>query len=705
MKKQLTLAYSLKYFSIRCLQLLMLILPLRSVFAQSPVNNVPFTIPAVREWQGATGHYTIPAHVSILLSSRDQQALEPYVTIFKNDLGERYPGLPVKITVSENPVPQEGDILFTVTTDTAHGPEAYRMVIDNSIRISGQPKGCFWATRTMLQILEQSQQRSIPRGTITDFPQWPVRGFVLDVGRKFFSMAFLREYVKFMSYYKMSDFHIHLNDAGFKQFFHNNWDSTYSAFRLESSTYPSLTAKDGHYSKAEFIALQQLADSLCVKIIPEIDVPAHSLAFTKVFPEIGSSKYGMDHLDLYNPKTYEVIDNVFKEYLQGPNPVFRGDEVHIGTDEYSKAESEQFRSFMNHYIDLVQQYGKKVRMWGSLTNNKGNTQVRTKGVTMNLWYNGYADPKEMLQLGYDVISTPDGWLYIVPAAGYYYDYLNTKNLYNKWTPSVIGDQVFEENNPQIKGGSFAVWNDHTGNGITEKDVHDRVFPAMQALAEKMWTGKEQRLNYDTFSRHATAIGEGPGLNMRGKLYTDSLLPLSADKSKQLFFHNAATVKYKGRQAVHLNASDSYVKTNTPGIGYDYTVSFYVWPEKNNKPDAVLFSSPDAVVKLKQQTGGKLGFSRENYHYSFNYAVPENKWTHIVIMGNHKGTTLYANGVLVEKMEGRVQQFPESKSKRAIIQTLFFPLQYIGSSDNSFKGYISDLKIYNKILPEITVKTL
>ncbi|HEY9259753.1 family 20 glycosylhydrolase, partial [Chitinophaga sp.] len=608
MKNKAPLAHRVRHSSIPWLFLLSLILQLHSASAQSPVNAIPFTIPVIHSWQGGTGYYTLPGHVRIIVAPQDQHTLLPYITTFRNDLAERYPDLTINIDISENRTPGKGDILFTLNTDTTQNAEAYQMVIDNSIRISGPAKGCFWATRTMLQILEQSkEQRTIPQGNITDYPHWPVRGFVLDVARKFFPMSFLREYVKFMSYYKMSDFHIHLNDQGFKQFFNNNWDSTYSAFRLESSTYPALTAKDGHYTKAEFIALQELADSFGVNIIPEIDVPAHSLAFTKVFPEIGSTKYGKDHLDLYNPKTYEVIDNVFKEYLQGPNPVFRGDVVHIGTDEYSKAESEQFRSFMNHYIDLGQQYGKKVRLWGSLTNNPGTTKVRTAGVTMNLWYNGYADPKEMLKLGFDAISTPDGWLYIVPAAGYYYDYLNTKNIYNKWTPAMIGDQVFDENNPQIKGGSFAVWNDHTGNGITVKDVHDRVFPAMQVLAEKMWTGKEQRMNYDTFSTHAANIGEGPGLNIRGKLPTDSLLLLAHQKpGTVLVFQNAAPGKYKGRKAVHLERTNSYIKTECAGIGYDYTVSFYIWPEKNNQPNAVLFSSPDAVVKLKQQGSGQLG---------------------------------------------------------------------------------------------------
>ncbi|MGY0038304.1 hypothetical protein [Pedobacter sp. NJ-S-72] len=138
-------------------------------------------------------------------------------------------------------------------------------------------------------------------------------------------------------------------------------------------------------------------------------------------------------------------------------------------------------------------------------------------VTMNSWYNGYANPLEMKKLGYKQISTPDGWLYIVPAAGYYYDYLNIRNIYSSWTPLLIGDVQFPAGDPSIIGGSFAAWNDIVGNGITEKDVHDRVFPAMQVLSEKMWVGNDTLRKFDDFDLLRKNIGEGPLLNISGKI--------------------------------------------------------------------------------------------------------------------------------------------------------------------------------------------
>ncbi len=672
---------------------LLLLLSILSVFAsvffaaaQTATNNAPFVIPALREWHGGTGQFILRNNASVVIAPKYYELLLPKAKTFVADLQMLKSNAHFLIRQGK---PREGDIFLTLeTADSSLKKEGYLLSINHFIRIEAfDPAGVFWATRSLLQILEQDRlHEAIPRGIAKDFPQFEVRGFVLDCGRKFFTMDFLRKYVRFMSYYKMNDFHIHLNDNGFKGFFGDNWDSTYSAFRLESKTYPNLTSKDGFYTKQAFIELQQLAASYGVTIVPEIDVPAHSLAFTKAVPQIGSSKYGRDHLDLDNPLTYEVIDHVFKEYLQGPDPVFRGKEVHIGTDEYAKNESEKFRAFTDHYIRFVESFGKKVRLWGALTHAAGTTPVKSENVTMNLWYNGYADPKEMLKQGYNGISTPDGWLYIVPAAGYYYDYLNTQKIYRKWTPNMIGNQVFAENDPQIRGGAFAVWNDHVGNGITEKDVHDRVFPAMQTLAVKMWDGSDTSVSYETFLSLSKNLSEGPGLNMRGKIKGKDSLVLQYNKP------------------LKLTGGASHIETPYKEIGYGYTVSFEINPAKDNKDDAVLFSSPDAVVKLKQQSTNQLGFSREGYHYTFNYAVPPGVWTHIVITGNNKGTSLYVNGILTDKLEGNMRVFANGK-KTAKVQTLFFPLQFIGDTHNAFKGVMNHIKVFNCILPPDKIAAL
>jgi len=671
--------------------------------AQSNVNP-PFVIPALREWHGAEGNFILQDKVTLTLDPAYSDKLTSVARTFSEDLKAMRRGLQCSI---RNGAPSNGDIYFTLhPDDSARRKEGYGLEIGNKITIDARESiGAFWATRTLLQLLEQDKaHRLIPKGKAVDYPQFAVRGFVLDCARKFFTMEYLRNYVKFMSYYKMNDFHIHLNDNAFSGFYNNNWDSTYAAFRLECAAYPNLTAKDGSYGKKEFMELQELGKSYGVIIVPEIDVPAHSLAFTRIVPEIGSKVYGMDHLDLDNPLTYAVLDNIFKEYLEGPAPVFIGKEVHIGTDEYAKKEAEKFRAFTDRYIRYAESFGKKVRLWGALTHAQGNTPVKSENVTMNFWYNGYADPKEMTRLGYDGISTPDGWLYIVPAAGYYNDYLNTKKIYEEWTPNKVGKEIFSEDDPKIRGGSFAVWNDHAGNGITQHDVHHRVFPAMQTLAQKMWGGKNLPTPYETFVEKSKGVGEGPGLNMLGRFGNKDSLVWQYDfknkkilKSKSIVSQNNVIVNGAG-QALQLNGGKSFVETPYRGIGYNYTVCFSINPHEGNARDAVIFSSTDATVKLKQQGTGKLGFSREGYAVCFNYEVPVKQWTRLAIVGDNQGTTLYVNGVLKEKLAGAKRTFANGK-QMAKVQTLFFPLQFIGDKENAFKGLLKNIKAYNYILSE------
>ena len=509
------------------------LLPEKSLVALevAPVNPKPFVIPGLQTWEGGIGDFRIGARTAIVLDPAGADSLKTAARLFQSDLRQMMGGgvtvgkasrggmtgrgaFPIRIGK-----PAAGDIWLSLgAKDSSLGTEGYLIEAGPSaLRISGvHPQGVIWGTRTLLQVLEQdSLHRSFPCGLTRDFPKYAIRGFVLDVGRKFFPMDFLKEYVKFMAYYKMNDFHIHLNDDGGHRK-GSPWDSAYAAFRLQCDTYPGLTATDGSYTKAEFRAFEAYARSYGVNIVPEIDVPAHSLAFTRMRPEIGSQRYGMDHLDLDNPVTYRVIDSVFREYLSGPNPVFSGADVHIGTDEYNKQAAEQFRAFTDHYIRLVQGYGKKVRLWGALTHAPGVTPVTSKGVTMNVWYNGYADPKEMEKLGYDIISTPDAWVYIVPHAGYYHDFLDTAKLFSDWEPIQVGKVRFPEGDPQIKGGSFAVWNDKLGAVTSYQDVNDRVFPAMRVLSQKMWRGTDTAESFADFCTGAARIGAGPGVDLTGK---------------------------------------------------------------------------------------------------------------------------------------------------------------------------------------------
>lgn len=663
---------------IKHLFLFLSLLPL-AAFAQEK----PFTVPEVAGWQAAGGYFLPQGRIVYgdkCCKPVAERLSADYKLLFDKEL-------PV---VKGNAKP--GDICLGIEDARALGQEGYTLTVDHTAALSSPTvEGLFWATRTLLQLSETSEAHLLPKGSITDRPQYAHRGFMLDCGRKFIPMAYLRNLVRIMGYYKMNVLQIHLNDNGFKQYFGNRWETTQAAFRLESDTYPGLTAKDGSYTKQEFRELQKLAAENGVEIIPEIDVPAHSLAFTRYRPEIGSDKYGQDHLDLFKQATYDFVDGLFREYLGGENPVFTGKRVCIGTDEYSNADKdviEAFRRFTDHYIKLVESFGKMAVVWGALTHAKGETPVKADGVVMNCWYNGYAQPKDMKELGYKLVSIPDGSVYIVPAAGYYYDYLNCQHLYDNWTPAHIGNVRFEEGDTAILGGMFAVWNDHPGNGISVKDIHHRVMPALQTLSAKCWSGAQTSVPYAAFNEQRLRLSEAPGVNELGRI--------GKPRSEVLAL-------------AELRAGD---RLGMEEIGYDYSVSFTIEGQKE-EPGAKLLSSDNAVFYLSDPQNGCLAFERDGYLNRFDYRIPAGRKVEITVQGNNKMTRLLVDGQVRQTLDrltlyavGRQELFDKETQKPSTyelsvynpsqkmyyVSTLVFPLRQAGT----FRSKVTNLRVFNYI---------
>lgn len=646
------------------------------------INPKPFVVPELKTWSGAEGQTALSGRI-VVKNAKLKAVAAALAADYKEMFGK-------ELTIV-NGATKGGDVVLSLKKDKALGDEGYTMNVGSAVEITAATeRGAFWATRTLLQIAEQHKDGNLPKGKTTDVPEYKLRGFMIDCGRKFIPMSYLRDLAKIMAYYKMNTLQVHLNDNGFRQYFGGDWNKTQAAFRLECDTYPGLTAKDGSYSKQEFIDFQKLAEQNGVEVIPEIDAPAHSLAFTQYKNEIGSKEYGMDHLDLFNPETYKFMDGLWKEYIGGKNPVFIGKRVHIGTDEYSNAKKnvvEKFREFTDHYIKYVESFGKQAVVWGALTHANGDTKVKNKGVLMDIWYNGYADPVEMKKQGYKLVSIPDGLVYIVPAAGYYYDYLNCQYLYEHWTPAVIGNKTFEENDPMIEGGMFAVWNDHAGNGISTKDVHHRVYPALQTLAVKCWTGKDTKLPYAEFDSKRAELSEAPGVNELGRLGKPGSVVLEK-----------ATV----------NAGETL---NAEEIGYNYAVTFTI-DGKQEANGTELFRSANAVVYLADPEQGKLGFERDGYRNLFNYRIPAGEKHTITIEGTNKMTRLLVDGAVKEEL-GPKTLYVMREQDRAHYQvkgtytyepvvyqptdqiyyqrTLVFPLRKAGN----FKSTITNLKVEAK----------
>ena len=628
-------------------------------------NGKPFVIPELRQWQGAEGMAIINAKSKVLYTDA---ALQQAAEAMAADYGLLF-GKALKAKATEDASKATGAIVLNLTNDTELGDEGYSIEITDQVVINANTAaGAYWATRTLLQILEQHEGANLPKGTIRDWPDYAVRGFMIDCGRKYIPLDYLKEYSKIMSYYKMNTLQVHLNDNGFKQYFGNDWNETYAAFRIESELFPELSAKDGCYGKDEFRQFQKDAAKIGVNIIPEIDVPAHSLAFTHYRKEFGTEKYGVDHLDLFNPNVYAVLDSLFAEYLEGEDPVFVGKQVHIGTDEYSNAEKatvEKFRAFTDHYIRHIESFGKQACVWGALTHAQGETPVKSENVIMHCWYNGYANPTEMKKQGYQLISIPDGSVYIVPAAGYYYDYLNLPYLYNTWNPSMIGNQKFEFGDPAILGGMYAVWNDVAGNGISVDDIHHRCFPGLQAIATSTWSPSYRALPFEEFNHKRNLLSEAPGVNEMGIIKGE---PNSV-------VYELDVVK-PGKTYPVKEAS------------YGYTINFHLDAAKEER-GTLLFSNKDTEFYLSSPVDGRMAFVRDGYLNTFDYYVREGWDADIRIECTNTATRLYVNGKLVDELK-RAKRWASEKTSYDYVPTLFFPLEKAGK----FKSAITNLKVEN-----------
>ena len=249
-----------------------------------------------------------------------------------------------------------------------------------------------------------------------------------------------------------------------------------------------------------------------VTITPEIDAPAHDLAFTQYRPDLASPTLSKEFLDLSNPNTYTFLNSIWNTFI----PWFDSKQVDIGADEYSPADSDHYRQFINTYDTFLRSKGKTVRMWGSLTKMQSSVQVNSN-IVIDDWNNAWANPVNMVNSGFSVINANDSLLYIVPRAGYYNDYLNTQMLYNQWEPNIfsLSDPTLnlQPGNTHLLGGMFSEWNDKLGSVVSDADVYARVQPAMQTMGQKLWGATTAGISYDQFVQIAQRVSTAPGTHL------------------------------------------------------------------------------------------------------------------------------------------------------------------------------------------------
>jgi hexosaminidase len=453
-------------------------------------NPKPKVIPSLMEWTGGTGNYILSAASRICVDPAYAAELMDGAKAFKQDLSDAL-GADVEIAATAGAGP--GDLLLTLNgADAALANEGYLMAVSGSVAIrANSARGVIWGTRTFLQMLRQDPGNArIPQGNIRDYPKWPIRGFLLDVGRMPIPMDYLRAYVKFMSYYKLNDLQLHLSDN--------------TGFRLKGDAFPGLASTDVSYTKAEYAGFQKFAKTYGVQVVSEIESPAHAGYITRYRPALQHPRLSAGHLDLGNPKTFAFMDSLWDDLAPALEV------VHMGTDEYSGGTAQEMVAYINHTNAYLRAMGKTpVRMWGSQGTYGGAAGV-AKDILVHIWSGAYYDPLTAIKDGYEVVNTNQVW-YIVPKKGApYSDYLEVGKVYSDFQVNALDGGMTSLDEPQLKGAQWCVWNDLWDSyRYTVQDVHDRDRGPMKAFSQKMWR-PDTELAFPEFARQGAILGEGPG---------------------------------------------------------------------------------------------------------------------------------------------------------------------------------------------------
>ncbi|HEX3641696.1 MAG TPA: beta-N-acetylhexosaminidase, partial [Ktedonobacteraceae bacterium] len=185
-------------------------------------SRTPITIPSLKQWNAGAGagSYTFSRSSHIVLDPTFVKQLTTTAAVFSKDL-HALTGLSIPAVTGSS---KSGDIYLSLNAhDKSLGSEGYLLTIADRVTISAQEDaGVFYGTRTILQLLKQSH--TIPEGIARDRPDYPERGLMVDVGRKYYSVPWLENHIRDLAYLKMNYLHLHFSDN--------------LGFRLQSSSHP-----------------------------------------------------------------------------------------------------------------------------------------------------------------------------------------------------------------------------------------------------------------------------------------------------------------------------------------------------------------------------------------------------------------------------------------------------------------------------------
>ncbi len=491
-----------------------------SGFSAPPNSQVrPVTIPALREWTDAPGSYTFSSASRIVITGSGSSETTQTANTLAKDL-EFLSGFKIPVTSGAT---RPGDIILTLDpAGLFGGDEGYRFNVTDRLEIiSGTAVGSFYGTRTLLQLLRQNY--TIAAGNARDWPDYNERGLMVDVGRKFFSMAWLKNHIVDLSYMKLNLLHLHLSDD--------------LGIRLASTKHPEIVSPQ-FYSKADIRELVNLAAEYHVQIIPEIDVPGHTgwLRNSHTDLILGSNVLGTYYMDITKPAAFNLVKDILEEYL----PEFPSPYWHTGADEfilaanygdypqldsYAKSRYGQgangidaYLGFLNSINDIVRSHGKRLRTWADAFEfnsiNRNSPVPLDTSIVQEIW-NAYQDPKVIMAKGFSIQNSSFHPTYY--NLGSYQGEVDT--LYEDWAPHkrMGGWERAGWGYPisvaplasKLTGAKLSIWCDQA-TAETENQVAEGIRFRLRAIAQNCWGSPHLVTGYPAFATLVDRIGRAPG---------------------------------------------------------------------------------------------------------------------------------------------------------------------------------------------------
>lgn len=161
-----------------------------------------------------------------------------------------------------------------------------------------------------------------------------------------------------------------------------------------------------------------------------------------------------------------------------------------------------------------------------------------------------------------------------------------------------------------------------------------------------------------------------------------------DNLNQLKGHeNIELASLDSHDALRLLGDTSYATTSLDTVGLNNDLRVKVKRESSSEEEQILFESSYGSIKAVQKGTGKVGLSRENHDYSFNYELPVNQWVELEFKNRKEVIDLYVNGQFVDTLGD-----DEQANGRPLKATMMIPMERIGSKEHAFKGYVDDIRL-------------